>query len=259
LPCVEAVGANVTRFQPGDEVFGVCAWPSGGAVAEYSRAAEEHLVAKPANLSFEEAAAIPTSALAALHGLRDAGRLAPGERVLINGASGGVGTFAVQIAKAMGAEVTAVCSTSNVEMVRSLGADHVVDYTRDDFAAGEERYDLILDNVENRPLVEVRKALTPDGTLVLNSGTGASGMKMLMRLVRPIILSPLVRQRLRRYLSNPSGADLSGLLCMIGDKDLRPVIDRTSRQGRDHDLTRQASRSPVASDSSPIASDAAPT
>ena len=156
------------------------------------RAKAELIVAKPSTISFEHAAAIPTSALAALHGLRDAGRLQPGQRVLVNGASGGVGGFAVQIGKALGAHVTGVCSTANVEMVRSQGADEVIDYTRDDFTDGTRQYDLILDNIENRPLSAVRRALTPRGTLVLNSGTGATGLRMYGRLVWPLVLSPFI-------------------------------------------------------------------
>jgi NADPH:quinone reductase-like Zn-dependent oxidoreductase len=222
---VEAVGGNVTRFQPGDEVFGACRWPSAGACAEYARAAEDHLALKPASLTFEQAAAIPTSALAALHGLRDAGKLQPGQRVLINGASGGVGTFAVQIGKALGAEVTGVCSTANVAMVRSLGADHVIDYTKADFTKAVSRYDLILDNIENRSLSDVRHALTPRGTLVLNSGTGPGGMQMLGRYMRPVVLSPFVQHRLRRYLSNPNRADLEVLTAFVEAEKLRPIID----------------------------------
>jgi NADPH:quinone reductase-like Zn-dependent oxidoreductase len=224
---VAAVGAGVTRLRPGDAVFGACRWPAAGACAEYTRAAADHLVTKPASLTFEQAAAIPTSALAALHGLRDAGGLQPGQRVLVNGASGGVGTFAVQIARALGAEVTGVCSTANVELVRSLGAEHVVDYTRQDFTAGGPRYDLILDNVENRSLSEVRRALAPRGTLVLNSGTDARGLRLLVRLVRPLVLSPFTRQRLRRYLSTPNQADLAALAALAEGGRLRPVLDRT--------------------------------
>jgi NADPH:quinone reductase-like Zn-dependent oxidoreductase len=223
---VEAVGSRVTRFKPGDEVFGSCGWPSAGACAEYAAADEGKLVSKPANLTFEEAAAIPTSALAALHGLRDAGDLQPGQKVLINGASGGVGTFAVQIAKALGAEVTGVCGTANVAMVRSLGADHVFDYTKADFTTARSRYDLILDNVENRSLSDVRRALKPRGTLVLNSGTGPGGMQMLGRYMRPLLLSPFVRHQLRRYLSSPNRADLEVLAAFVEDGKLRPIIDR---------------------------------
>ena len=220
---VEAVGAGVTHLRPGDEVFG-CGF---GTCAELVRAKADLVVAKPPQLSFEEAAAIPTSALAALHGLRDAGRVQPGQRVLINGASGGVGSFAVQIAKVLGAEVTGVCSHANVEMVRSLGADHVIDYTREDFTAGGPRYDLIVDNIENRPLSAVRRALTPRGTLVLNSGTGATGLRMLGRLLWPIVLSPFTSHSLRRYLSNPKRADLEWLADRAAEGSLRPVIGST--------------------------------
>jgi len=224
---VEAVGSRVTRFKLGDEVFGSCGWPSAGACAEFAAADEDKLVSKPASLTFEQAAAIPTSALAALHGLRDAGRLQPGQRVLINGASGGVGTFAVQIGKILGAEVTGVCSTANVAMVRSLGADHVIDYTKADFTRAVSRYDLILDNIENRSLSDVRHALTPRGTLVLNSGTGPGGMQMLGRYMRPVVLSPFVRHQLRRYLSNPNQADLEVLAALVEEGKLRPIIDRS--------------------------------
>lgn len=224
---VAAVGRSVTRFVPGDEVVGVCRWPASGACAEYAVAAEEGLVARPPGLSFEEAAAIPTSASAALHGLRDAGGLASGQRVLVIGASGGVGTYAVQIAKAHGAEVTGVCSARNLDLVRSLGADRVIDYTAEDFTLERERYDLVLDNVEHRPLAEVRRVLAPTGTLVLNSGTGASGIGLVVRLIRPLVLSPFSGQRLRRFLSNPSRADLELLVGMAAEGRLRPVIGAT--------------------------------
>jgi len=220
---VEAVGTGVTQFQPGDEVFG----SSAATCAEYATAREDQLVLKPANLTFEEAAAIPTPALAALRGLRDAGKLQAGQNVLINGASGGVGHFAVQIAKALGAEVTGVCSTKNVEMVRSIGADHVIDYTNEDFTRGDKRYDVILDNVENRSLSDVRRALTPSGTLVLNSGTGASGIAMLVRLAQPLVLSPFARQNLRRYLVKPNHEDLAFLKELVETGKLRAVIDKT--------------------------------
>ncbi len=220
---VEAVGKSVKRFQPGDEVFGACR----GSCAEFASTGENQLALKPANLTMEGAAALPTSALAALQGLRDTGSLRPGQKVLINGASGGVGPFAVQLAKAFGAEVTGVCSTANVELVRSLGADHVVDYTREDFARRGERYDLIFDNVENRSLSECRRALTPGGTLILNSGTGARGIEMLIRLVKPLVVSPFVRQKLRRYLSTPNHDDLVVLKQLVESGKLRPVVDRT--------------------------------
>ena len=224
---VEAVGSAVTHFGPGDEVYGV----ANGTCAEYVRASEDKLALKPVNLTYEEAAALPVSALAALHGLRDVGKLQPGQKVLINGASGGVGSFAVQIAKALGAEVTGVTSTRNVEMVRSLGADHVIDYTREDFTKGGPRYDLIFDNVENRSVGDCRRALTADGTLVLNSGTGARGLTMLVRLARPFVLSPFVRQNLRRYLSHPNRADLTLLTGLVEEGKLRPVIDTTYALG----------------------------
>lgn len=220
---VEAVGKSVKRFQPGDEVFGACK----GSCAEYASTGENQLALKPANLTLEKAAALPTSALAALHGLRDAGKIRAGQKVLINGASGGVGTFAVQIAKSFGAEVTGVCSTANVDLVRSLGADHVIDYTREDFTRRGERYDLIFDNVENRSLSECRRALTPSGTLILNSGTGARGIEMLIRLVKPLVVSPFVRQNLRRYLSTPNYEDLVVLKELVESGKLHPVVDRT--------------------------------
>jgi NADPH:quinone reductase-like Zn-dependent oxidoreductase len=220
---VESVGAKVTMLRPGEEVFGV----ANGTCAEYARAAEDKLAAKPADVTFEEAAAIPTSGLAALHGLRDAGKLRSGQRVLVNGASGSVGTFAVQIAKAFGAEVTGVCSTRNVQLVRSIGADHVIDYTREDFTQGGPRYDLIFDCVENRSLSEVRRALRLGRTLVLNSGTGAQGLRMLVRLVRPLLLSPFAGHKMRRYLSRPNHADLAILNTLVEQGKLGPVIDRT--------------------------------
>jgi NADPH:quinone reductase-like Zn-dependent oxidoreductase len=223
---VEATGSAVTRFAPGDEVFGLCAWPSSGACAEYARAAEDKLLGKPAGMSFEQAAAIPTSASAALHGL-GAGRLQAGQKVLINGASGGVGTYAVQIARALGAEVTGVCGPTNGELVRSLGAHHVIDYTREDFTRGAARYDVILDNMENHSLADTRRALVPDGTLVLMSGTGASGLGLLVRLIRPVLASPFVKHSLRRPYSNPKRADLEVLTSMVEEGALRPVIDVT--------------------------------
>lgn len=219
---IEAVGKNVTRFQVGDEVFGAC----NGACAEFVCVQPGRLAHKPEKLSFEQAAALPTSALAALHALRDVGKVQPGQRVLINGASGGVGTFAVQIAKSFGAEVTGVCSTSNLELVRSLGVDHTVDYTREDFALGEQRYDLIFDNVENRTLSDLRHVLTPKGMLILNSGTGARGMKMMVRLIKPLVLSPFASQDLRRYLSVPNHEDLAVLGELVEAGRLHPVIDR---------------------------------
>src|SRR5665811_2097785 len=168
---VEAVGKNVTRFKPGDEVFGECS----RACPEYTCAKEDKLVHKPHNLTFEQAAAVPTSALAALQALRDHGKVQPAQKVLINGASGGVGTFAVQIAKVLGADVTGVCSTGNVGMVRSIGADHVIDYTKVDFTHGERLFGLILDNVGSHSFTQYRRVLEPGGTLVPNSGHAGMG------------------------------------------------------------------------------------
>src|SRR5450631_4927311 len=163
---VEAVGASVTRFRPGDEVFGWCV----GAYAEYASVSEDALALKPANVTFEQAASVPMAGLVALQALRDQGNVQAGQSVLINGASGGIGTFAVQIAKSLGAQVTGVCSTGNVDLVRSIGADHVIDYTQKDFTQGGQRYDFILDNVANHSLSDLRGALTPTGTLVANGG-----------------------------------------------------------------------------------------
>ena len=220
---VTAIGGGVSKVAVGDEVFGT----GRGTAAEFARAGEHELALKPAGLTFDQAAAIPTSGLAALHGLRDAGKVKAGQRVLINGASGGVGTFAIQIAKAFGAHVTGVASTRNLELMRSLGADEVIDYRREDFTTRAAAWDLIFDNVENRSLSEIRRALTPDGTLVLNSGTGASGLRMLVRLARPIVLSRFSRQSLRRFLSNPNHADLVVLKDLVEAGQLRPAIDRT--------------------------------
>lgn len=220
---VEAVGKRANRFAPGDRVFGA----SFGTCAEYASSKEDHLAVMPANLSFEQAAAIPTSGLAALHALRDVADVQPGQRVLINGASGGVGHFAVQIAKSYGAVVTGVCSTRNVDLLHSLGADHVIDYSREDFAAGGPRFDLIFDNVENRSLADCRRALTADGMLILNSGTGAKGLKMFARLLKPIALSPFVRHKLRRYLSVPNHEDLVVLKEHAEAGKLTPFIEQT--------------------------------
>ncbi len=191
---VEAIGKNVTRLQPGDEVFG----EGSGACAEYASAHEGKLALKPRNLTFEQAAAVPASALAALHALRDHGKVQPGQKVLINGASGGVGTFAVQIAKVLGAEVTGVCSTGNVDMVRSIGADHVIDYAKEDFTQGEPRYDLILDNVASHPFAEYRRVLEPGGTLIPSSGHAGMGY-----VFKAFLLSLFMRQQGRPFVSTP--------------------------------------------------------
>lgn len=219
---VESVGGRVTRFRAGDEVFGAC----HGSCAEFACASPDQLALKPSGLTFEQAAALTTSGLAALHALRDVAKVQPSHKVLINGASGGVGTFAVQIAKSYGADVTGVCSTKNVELVRSLGADHVIDYTREDFTEGPQRYDVILDNIENRSLSDCRRVLAPEGVLVLNSGTGATGFAMFARLVKPLLLAPFVRQNLRRYVSVPKHGDLVALAKLVESGAVKPVIDK---------------------------------
>jgi NADPH:quinone reductase-like Zn-dependent oxidoreductase len=215
---VEAVGQNVTRFQPGDAVYCACS----GAFADYARARESAVALKPASLSFEQAAAVPTAGLAALQGLRDAGKVQPGQKVLINGASGGVGTFAVQIARALGAEVTGVCSTRNVEMVRALGADHVVDYTKEDFTRSGGRYDLILDNAASRSFGDLRRALTPEGLIVPNSGHG--GMSYVLK---SFALAPFMRQQGRMYDAKPDSTAMEALTELIEAGKVKPVVDRT--------------------------------
>jgi NADPH:quinone reductase-like Zn-dependent oxidoreductase len=218
---IEAVGKNVTLLRPGDDVFGWCA----GAFAEYARANQDQFIKKPANLTFEQAAAVGVSASTALQLLRDDGRVQPGQKVLINGASGGVGTFAVQIAKAFGAEVTGVCSTKNIDMVRSIGADHVIDYTREDFTTGDERYDLILDNVGNHPMARIRRLLTPRGTLISNGG-GHSGGK-LSRTVRTMLASMFVKQQASPTVKTQNHDDLVALRGLVEAEKVTPVIDRT--------------------------------
>ena len=208
----------MTRFQPGDEVFGSISH----TCAEFARASERKLERKPANLTMEQAAAVPTSAIAALQGLRDAGKVQPNQKVLINGASGGVGTFAVQIAKAYGAKVTGVCSTRNVDMVRSIGADHAIDYTQEDFTQGGPRYNLILDNVANHPLSACRRALTPKGIHIPNSGH--SGMPYILKA---LVVSMFVRRQGRTYVATPKPRDLIELRELIEAGKVTPVIDRT--------------------------------
>jgi NADPH:quinone reductase-like Zn-dependent oxidoreductase len=215
---VEAVGSQVTRFKPGDEVFGA----GSGTLAEYAHIAEDKLAPKPANLTFEQAAAVPTAAVAALLGLRAAGKIQPGQKVLINGASGGVGTFAVQIAKAFGAEVTGVCSTRNVDLVRSIGADHVVDYTRADFTRNGQRYDLILDNVASRSFADLRRALTPQGKVIPNSGHAGMGY-----VFKAFALSLVMRQHGSMYLAVPGSQTLTTLKELSESGKIKPVIDRT--------------------------------
>jgi NADPH:quinone reductase-like Zn-dependent oxidoreductase len=221
---VEAVGKDVTRFHPGDEVFGV----GKGAFAEYARAPQDKLAPKPANLTFEQAAVVAISGLPALQGLRDHGKVRPGQKVLIIGASGGVGTYAVQLAKAFGANVTGVCNTTKVDMVRSLGADHVIDYTRDDFAKGEQRYDVILDIGGNSSLSRLRRALAPRGTLVIVGGeTGGRWLGGNDRQLRALLLSRFVGQKLTTFISKENHEDLLVLKELIEAGKVTPVIDRT--------------------------------
>jgi NADPH:quinone reductase-like Zn-dependent oxidoreductase len=215
---VEAVGPNVSRFQPGDEVYGECR----GSCAGYAIAEEGSLAAKPASLSFEQAAAVPTSACTALQALRDHGNVRPGQKVLINGASGGVGPFAVQIAKALGAEVTGVCSTRNVEMVRSIGADHVIDYTREDFTKGRARYDVILDNVGSHSLSATRRVLTPNGLLVPSSGHAGMGW-----VIAAALSAVFVRQQAAPFVAATNSECLLTLKDLIEAGKVTPVIDRT--------------------------------
>lgn len=221
---VEAIGPGVTRFRPGDEVFGEIS----GAYAEFACAAEEKLELKPANLSFEQAAALAISGRAALQAVRDEGKVAPGQRVLVIGASGGVGSFAVQIAKAFGAEVTGVCSTSKVDLVRSLGADHVIDYRRETIGAGGERYDVILDIGGNRSLRQLRKALTETGTLVIVGGeAGGTWFGGMGRSVGASLLSTFVSQTLRMQLPAERASDLGTLRELAESGKVTPAIDRT--------------------------------
>ncbi len=223
---VESVGAAVRNLRPGDQVFGECR----GACAEYALGSENTLVAKPAGLTFAQAAAIPTSALTAQHGLRDA-KVTAGQRVLINGASGGVGLHAVQIAKAMGAEVTGVCSAANTDMVRGLGTDHVIDYNTEDFTAGTVTYDLIFDNVGNHSFTRLRRVLTPHGRVIPNSGTVSMGT-MLGGMIRSLFTP----QKDLRFISSPNSEDLLTLTELIDAGQLTTVIDQTYRL----DQTREA-------------------
>jgi NADPH:quinone reductase-like Zn-dependent oxidoreductase len=221
---VEAVGTSVTRFRPGDEVFGWCT----GAFAEHASVSEAALESKPTNLTFEQAAAVPMAGFVALQAIRDHGNVQAGQKVLVNGASGGIGTFAVQIAKSLGAEVTGVCSRGNVELVRSIGADHVIDYTREDFTRTGQRYDFILDNVGNRPLSDLRRALTPAGMLVPNGGGFENRwFASAGRLIRAMVSFRFVSQKLGRFIVSPKPEDLVVLREFIEAGRVTPVIDRT--------------------------------
>ena len=221
---VEAVGTNVRGLQPGEEVLGFVR----GAFAEFACAAEDKVVPKPPGLTFEQAAAVPIAATTALRGIRDVGEVKAGQRVLVNGAGGGVGTFAVQIATAMGAEVTGVCSTGNVELVRSIGAAHVIDYTREDFTDGGIRYDVILDNVSSLPLKRLRRALTPKGILVLNGG-GSPGHVFgpIAGILKAVVANLFVSQRLRPLPSKQTQEELLDVTRLIAEGKLTPVVDRT--------------------------------
>jgi NADPH:quinone reductase-like Zn-dependent oxidoreductase len=221
---VEAVGKDVSRFKPGDEVFGV----GKGSYAEYVCAREDKLASKPENLTFEQAAVVPIMGLTALQALRDHGKVRQGQEVLIIGASGGVGTFAVQIAKAFGARVTGVSSTGKVEMVRSIGADHVIDYTREDFAEGDRRYDLIVDIGGNSSLARLRRALAPKGTLVIAGGEGGGRwLGGTDRQIRAMLLSPFVGQKLGTFVASENHEDLLVLKELIESGKITPVIDKT--------------------------------
>jgi NADPH:quinone reductase-like Zn-dependent oxidoreductase len=220
---VEAVGSGVSRFSPGDEVFG----GRGGAFAEYLSIPEDRAVAKkPSNMTFEQAAAVPIAAITALQALRDKGGLQPGQKVLINGASGGVGTFAVQIAKSMGAEVTGVCSTRNVEMVRSIGADHVFDYKKENYTESGEVYDLIVDMVGNHSLTANRRALKPEGTFVIVGGAKGDWIGPLLGPIKAMMLSPFVDQEFALLLAQMKQDDMKFLADLMQAGKMTPVIDR---------------------------------
>jgi NADPH:quinone reductase-like Zn-dependent oxidoreductase len=220
---VEAVGRNVTRFQPGDPVFGA----ARRTFAEYACVSENRLATKPANLTFEQAAAIPVAGLTALQGLRDKGRIQPGQKVLINGAAGGVGSFAVQIAKAFGADVTGVCGTRNVELVRSIGADHVLDYTRDDFTRSGQRYDLVLDCAGNRSLSACRRVMTARGTFVaVGVRPGGLWVGPIPHLLGLMVSSWFVSQKVVFFVAKISSDDLTTLKDLVEAKKMTPVIDR---------------------------------
>jgi NADPH:quinone reductase-like Zn-dependent oxidoreductase len=220
---VESVGRNVTHFQPGDDVFGDIAGSGGGSFAEYACGRENLLASKPANLSFEEAAAVPMAAVTALQALRDKGHIRPGQSVLINGASGGVGTFAVQIAKSFGAEVTAVCSTGKMDMVRSIGADHVIDYAKEDFTKNGQHYDLILAANGYHPILDYRRALSPKGIYVVAGGSAA-------QMIQVLLLGPLIsrtgRRKMRVMVANINQKDLAIIKELLETGKVKPIIDR---------------------------------
>jgi NADPH:quinone reductase-like Zn-dependent oxidoreductase len=224
---VETVGKNVTQFKPGDEVFG----GREGAFSEYvCRRAVGSVASKPASITFEQAASLNIAGITALQAVRDRGKVQPGQKVLINGASGGVGTFAVQIAKSFGADITGVCSTRNVDLVRSLGADHVIDYTKEDFTKGDQKYDVILDNVANHSLSEFRHVLTPNGKYVMIGGGGPTEQGVFGVMLRPLkamVLSKFVDQQMGMMMADSNQKDLSLLAEMVESGKMKPVIDRT--------------------------------
>ena len=234
---MEAIGSDVTQFQPGDDVYGTC----NGAFAEYASARADTLAPKPSNLSFEQAAAVPHGAITALQGLRDTGGIKPDQKVLIVGASGDVGMFAVQIAKSYGAEVTGVCSTTKMGMVRALGADHVIDYRTNDFTRSGNQYDLILDTGGNRSLSQTRRALRPTGTLVLVGGEGGDRWigAGTWRSVRALVLSAFISQRLRPVLATPNAKDLVVLQQLIEATRVTPMIGRSYTLTETVDAIRQ--------------------
>jgi NADPH:quinone reductase-like Zn-dependent oxidoreductase len=234
---VEVVGRNVTQFKPGDEVFGAClrdphasgvsVWICQGAFAEYACVPEASLVMKPDDITFEQAAAVPIAAFTALQGLRDKGQLQPGQTVLINGAAGGVGTFAVQIAKSFGAEVTGVCSTRNLDMVRSIGAEHVVDYTQEDFTKRGQRYDLLFDCIGNHSLSACRRVLKPQGRLIMvGDRSGRRMLGSLARVITALVVSPFVGQKLVMFLARPSKEDLIIMHDLMKAGKVTPIIDK---------------------------------
>jgi NADPH:quinone reductase-like Zn-dependent oxidoreductase len=235
---VEDVGKNVTQFKPGDEVFG----GRTGAFAEYVCPRTDRAIAlKPANITFEEAASVNIAGITALQAIRDKGKVQSGQKVLINGASGGVGTFAVQIAKTFGANVTGVCSTRNVDLVRSLGADQVIDYTKEDFTKGEQRYDVILDNVTNHSLLECKRALTPQGKYVMIGGGGPNEQGFIGPLANPIkamLLSPFVSQKMGMMMADANQKDLTVLADLMQTGKVKPVIDRTYKLSEVPDAIR---------------------
>jgi NADPH:quinone reductase-like Zn-dependent oxidoreductase len=238
---VEAVGRNVSGFRIGDEVFG----ERGGAFAEYAVAPEDSLALKPADMTFEQAAAVPMAGFTALQALRDKGQVKAGQRVLVNGAAGGVGTFAVQLAKAFGAHVTGVCGTNHVDMVRAIGADEVIDYTRADFTRGERRFDLIIDIASNRPLRACRRVLAPEGVLVVVGAPPGRWLAPVLRPVTAVVLSRFGSQRLLPFLAERRQADLVILKELMGAGKLTPVIDRTYPFSETADAMRYVERGHV--------------